>query len=304
MSASFPDFDRSVSKLLRAVLFDDGDESDAALATLAAMGADGVVQVIAATQETQEFDDPFVKCGGAKVLAKLTELPDARRDAITALLADRSVDVRLHALDALSAIGGNRSGALAPLARMLGTSDFFPEIGFRAAKLLADIDEPALPYLLKASESSDDRTRLHSLVGLSYFAEYAHGATLALCKYLVHADREMRYQAAQVLGETANTDERIRESLAAAVHEDTHSAVRCTALEALFEVLPQNERVPMLRKALACCDYEVRSTAAELLETLGAGATDALADLQRLTDSPIDWERDAALEAIRAIRGE
>jgi HEAT repeat protein len=129
------------------------------------------------------------------------ESTSARGDDLTtilALLEDESRDRRLEAIGLLEKLGPQRNDALPALVGVLKDED--EEVRSRAAVLLGSIGAPARAALIRASESSCERTRVGALMAFEKMKSPGRSVTQAVVKALGDKSPAVRTKAADTLG--------------------------------------------------------------------------------------------------------
>ena len=145
-----------------------------------------------------------------------------------------------------------------------------PSIAVRAevTAILSQAGPGAVPELLKALKSDDERLRLGAVEALGVVGKGKPEAVAALVRMLADENRGVRYIAAEGLGRLGSSSSPAVPALIGALR-DPEPAVRVSAGDALVRIgLPA---VPALQEAAQDADSSLKVRAGEALERIRAG---------------------------------
>jgi HEAT repeat protein len=249
-------------------------------------------------------ENPRVRLAAVRALADLKPGPQLVLPEIERVLKDADPEVVNRALDAIASLGPK---AVPALIDALEHDDARP----KAAAILARIGPEAgdaVPALVEAVEEGDDDGRREALFALAAIGPAASKAVPAMVAALDDPNMNVRYSAAYALGRMGPVAKQAKTAL----HEKLDGADRflaTVAAWALAQIDPacpatSPKSVPVLIHALESPQPAVRFRAIEALQCLGPKASDAVEALEALRDDADPTVRQAAAEALAAIRSE
>lgn len=213
--------------------------------------------------------------------------------AVTACLGDDDPAVRSQACEMLGRIGDPM--AVPALFPAIGDADArVSQSAVAAIQSLGSAETEAMA--IHAARSGDLRTRRAALRIISYFG-YRAGLDVLLS---ATADDNERIRDAATQGLAFLDDPRALEGLLRLAN-DPSERTRAAAMRALGQSVSSPAIVSALRSALGDSDAWVRYYSCQALSRLGA--SEAIADIARLTDDSAGQVRVAAVEATAKLGG-
>lgn len=215
--------------------------------------------------------------------------------------ADEDETVRVRAVYALAAAGGERAGTVHALVKLLAEPN--PAVRTAAATALGSLKakaDEAVSALAGLFDDRDERVRAAAAEAIEKIGSLPAAATTILADALVSADTVRRERAVEAIGKLGGVAADLVPQLARAA-DDTNDRVRAKAVSALGQVggSAASVAVPKLVRALKAQDEWVSALAAEALGELGAvGGDAALQGLVRSLSHPNAEVRASAAEAI------
>jgi HEAT repeat protein len=238
----------------------------------------------------------------ARALVELNADPEITRPIMKRAMEGAPPATIEAALDALAALGEQ----VVPRAI---EALVVPEVRAKAAAMIARIGPPAkaaVPALIKALGDDDPATRSEVLMALGAIGPDAQAAVPAVIKALHDPEVSVRYAACYALGKIGPAalpaEGDLQNELSA---EDPF--LRVASAWALARIHPEcavtaAKSVPVLVKALGEPNVTTRLEAAESLGCLGPLAKDAIPALNKAKEDRDPAVREAAAEALKAIR--
>jgi HEAT repeat protein len=246
--------------------------------------------------------DPFVRVGAARALAALQLGPETMAPIMEKALANADETTAHHALDAIAALG---PAAVPRLVDVLKHTKLRAQVAYA----LGQIGPPAAPAtgdLVKLLSSSDTKTVTEAAVALAKIGPAAAASVPALTAALKQTDCPNPHAIAYALGKMGPAAAAAKPDLMILLGSKDQS-VAVVAAWALTRIDPQSSEtatkvVPTLIAGLSDPRPESRQMAAETLGGLKSAAKAAIPALEKAASDENRAVRDAASEALRAIR--
>jgi HEAT repeat protein len=246
--------------------------------------------------------DPFVRVTAARGLAALRLGPDIMVPIMEKALANADETTAYHALDAVAALGPASVPRLVEYLK-------YPKLRAQVAYSLGQIGPPAAPAtgdLAKLLSSNDSRTVTEAAVALAKIGPTAASSVPSLTAALKQTECPNPHAIAYALGKMGPAAAAAQPDLINLLGSKDQS-VAVVAAWALTRVDPQSSEtsskvVPALIAGLGDLRAESRQMAAETLGGLKSAAKPAIPALEKAATDENRAVRDAASEALRAIR--
>ncbi|MDA1275184.1 MAG: HEAT repeat domain-containing protein [Verrucomicrobia bacterium] len=249
--------------------------------------------------EALEDDDDIVASNAARAIGSMGTAGELAFPVLQKLLGNATAQVRLEAVRALGGMGEAAAPILPDFIRLL--TDGAPELQAAVAESLGrlgDVARDKLPAITGALNHENASTRLAALDAFLRLEQDSRQTLPVLTNSLADADVSLRHRALESI-EGLGRRGQSAEPLLFALLETP--ADRSEALRALRGIRADN--VELLTGALANQEWIVRQFAADRLGQLGARATNAIPELEKLRIDEDDTVKAAARSAIRAIQG-
>lgn len=315
-------------------LVEDPDEKVRAAAVFAAgkMDKDFQERLVPVLRRSLSDSSVEIRRAAASSLAAVGEAAAAAKPDLRAALKDADPAVRGLAARALGAMGGNGAQLAGELLTLVGEKDL--SLRLAAVEALGGFSEGmevSVDPLLALAVAGDepDKLRLAAIATLTRIGAAADRVQGILAALLEKAPVKVRVASARALVHCRGDTAKAVAALAVAVG-DANEDVRRAAVEsageigpeaqgavaAIFELLEdeytramgfsalkkiQPQDVSLLRRALRHEDRYVRAFACDCLGKLGAGARDALGDLEKAARTRSRTLRDIIRKTIRKI---
>jgi HEAT repeat protein len=246
--------------------------------------------------------DPFVRVVAARALAALQLGPETMLPIMEKALAGADETTAHHALDAVAALG---PAAVPRLVDALKHQKLRAQVAYT----LGQIGPPAAPAageLAKLLSSNDTKLVTEAALALAKIGPAAAAAVPALTAALKQTDCPNPHAVLYALGKMGPAAAAAKPELFTLLSNKDQS-VAVVAAWALTRVDPQSsdtaaKAVPVLIAGLTDSRIESRQMAAETLGGLKSAAKPAIAALEKAANDENRSVRDAASEALRAIR--
>src|SRR5262245_10691656 len=246
--------------------------------------------------------DPFVRVSAARGLSALKLAPEILVPIMEKALANADETTAHHALDAVAALGPASVPRLVEYLK-------HPKLRAQVAYALGQIGPPAAPAtgdLAKLLSSNDTKTVTEAAVALAKIGPAAVASVPALTAALKQSECPNPHAIAFALGKMGPAAAAAKPDLMNQLGSKDQS-VAVVAAWALTRVDPQssdtaNKVVPVLIAGHGDPRAESRQMAAETLGGLKSAAKAAIPALEKASSDENRAVRDAATEALRAIR--
>src|SRR5262245_19293553 len=246
--------------------------------------------------------DPFVRVTAARGLAALQLGPDIMAPIMEKALANADETTVHHALDAVAALG---PAAVPRLIDALKHTKLRAQVAYALGQI-GPPAEPATGELATLLSSNDSRTVTEAAVALAKIGPAASASVPALSAALKQTECPNPHAIAYALGKMGPAAAAAKPDLMNQLGSKDQS-VAVVAAWALTRVDPQssdtaNKVVPVLIAGHGDPRAESRQMAAETLGGLKSAAKAAIPALEKASSDENRAVRDAATEALRAIR--
>lgn len=209
---------------------------------------------------------------------------------------------RVAAAEVLSLSRGGAAPAVPALMR--AAADDSERLRHAAAATLGAIGPAADPALLVLADLVifDESAHVRDRAAIA-LAEIGPASIPALQMLLRDEDPEVRWRAADALRRLGPPALPAIDDLRQAA-ADSSPTVRISALEAVWAVAEDAALVPAVVSELAGEDRSVRVRASDILVQMGAAASSAIPELERLTQDERPYVRQAARRTLAKLTGE
>jgi HEAT repeat protein len=252
--------------------------------------------------EALKAPEPRLRAIAARALIDLNPDPAIVRPVMQKVMQDASPEALNDMLDALASLGEK---AVPRLIKALETE----EVRAKAAAILGRIGPPAkaaVPALIKALSDKNPETRNEVLFALGAIGPDAKDAVPTISRALAAPDKNVCYSACYALGKIGPAAKPCCAELQKCLAGDDPFLAMASAW-ALAHIDPKDPQtaakaVPVLMRALRDPDPLTRVQAAESLGLFGPLAGGAAAALSKLSGDQNAQVREAAANALKAIR--
>ncbi|MBI4612068.1 MAG: HEAT repeat domain-containing protein [Planctomycetes bacterium] len=280
-----PEDEAAIPVLVAALLENAWQLKSGAIRALAKIGP------AAAAALARELKNPTNRFTALEGLGGMGE---AAVPAITSVLTDRDVEVRLAALAALQKLGPKAAAAIPALEKAIRDSD--SRVRSEAFSALAAIGEPAVGELVKALADKSDSVRGEAVMTLQRIGSGAKEALPALVKCLKDENDNVCSLAANAIAEIGGEE---AVGLVRPLLRDRDTAVRRRAVGLLGRL--GAAAVPSLVDATKDREQDIKMAAIERLGQLGPDAKSAVSALTALVRDPDPQIKALAANALGEI---
>ena len=235
------------------------------------------------------------------VIASLREIGPTAIPSLMEALKDKEDDfVRGTAAEALGWIGPEADAAVPALGAILKEAEGRLRVTVALALWRISKDERAVPALVVALDHKDDVVRWEAAEALAKVGPPARDAVPALCKALKEGDEFLREDAATALGRIGPDAKAATDDLAKTL-KDKETRVRVAAAVALWHISRRQAAIPALVKILQSPMEWERDRAVNALAEIGPEAKAALPALDAALNDEDEFVVSRAAETLGSI---
>lgn len=280
-----------------AIVDDNLDIRRAGATAMAALQSDARPSLPLLMKALEDADE-VVAANSAKALGFIGPEAKPAVPGLQQRLNEAPLPVRLEVIRAFGGLGEAATPVLPQLIRLL--SEGTPELQTAVAASLGRLGETAqeaLPGIKKTLDHENAGARLAALDAFLHLENDSRSTLPILTNILFDADLSVRHLAADSLGQLGRRAQSAEPYLFGLLREPKDVTA---ALGALRDIRASN--VELLTGVLIHNEWQVRQFAAGRLGQLGSRATNAIPELQRLTDDEHDNVSRTARFAVRSIQ--